>query len=109
MNPGKLNRRITVQSRTLTRDATGGKVEAWTTLKQLWAEQLNQKQIESTLGGSERNVEDVHFRIRYYPSLASGTNRVTYNSRTFDIVGITEEGIRTSLILSCRSVGGLEL
>jgi len=109
MDAGKLNRQITVQTRTFSRDATGGKVESWATLKKLWAEQLNQKQIESTIGSSERNVEDVHFRIRYYPNLVSGTNRVTYKGRTFDIVGIVEEGIRNALVLSCRSVGGLEL
>lgn len=109
MNPGKLNRRISVKTRTLTRDATGGKVEAWADLKELWAEELSQKQVESTIGASERNVEDIHFRVRYYPSLTSGTNRVVYQGRTFDIVGIMEEGIRTSLILSCKSVGGLAL
>jgi len=109
MIAGKLNRRITVQTRTFTRDATGGRVETWANLKELWAEQLNQRQVESILGNAERNVEDVHFRVRYYPELTSGTNRVIYKGRTFDVTGITDEGIRTSLILSCRSVISLSL
>jgi len=52
MIAGKLNRRITVQTRTFTRDATVGKVESGATLKELWAEQLNQRQVESALGNA---------------------------------------------------------
>lgn len=29
MNPGKLDRRITIQSRVMSKDATGARVETW--------------------------------------------------------------------------------
>jgi len=38
LNAGKLNRRITLQSKTVTRDAMGGESITWTTQATIWAQ-----------------------------------------------------------------------
>ena len=109
MNPGKMNRRITIQVRTLTQDATGGRVETWADAFHCWAELVTSKAAESIVADSDRAQDTRQFRIRWKSGIASGTHRVLYQLAFFDITGITEEGIKTALILDCRSVQSLSI
>lgn len=109
MNPGKLNRRLTVQSRTYTRDATGGVTETWVDAYSVWAEMISQAQEEKLVASADRNIDTKHFRIRYKTGLASGTHRVLYQLKFYDIEGITDEGIRNTQLLKCRAAQALEL
>ena len=104
-----MNRRLTIQTRTLAQDAVGGRVEAWVDSFQCWAEQVNQKQSESIASEADRNIDDRQFRIRYKSGLASGTHRVLYQLRFFDIVSIVEEGIRDRMLVTCRAVQSLSV
>lgn len=107
MNPGKLDRRITVQTRTLTKDAAGGRVETWVDAYDVWAEAVMTKQSEAITADADRNTEDRQFRIRYRTGIASGTHRIFYQLRYFDITGIDEEGRQDRLLLTCRAVQAL--
>ena len=109
MNPGKLNRRLTVQARTYTRDATGGVSEAWADDYDIWAEMISQAQEEKLVAEADRSVDTKHFRIRYKSGLSSGTHRILYQLKFYDIEGITDEGIRNTQILKCRTAQALEL
>lgn len=109
MNPGKLNRRLTIQERTLTADGAGGRVETWVDAFDCWGELVAQKQTESQKADSDRNEETTTFRIRYKSGLGSGTHRVLYQLRFFDIRGITEEGIKNTLLLDCRAIQALSI
>jgi SPP1 family predicted phage head-tail adaptor len=108
-NPGKLNRRLTVQSRTFTRDATGGVVETWADAYPVWAELVNHSQDEKLVSDADRNIDTKQFRIRYKTGLASGSHRVLYQLKFYDIESVTEEGIRDRLLLKCRAAQALEL
>ena len=108
-NPGKMNRRITIQTRTYTRDASGGVIETWADAYDAWAELVNNDQLEKMVSDADRNVETKQFRIRYKSGLASGTNRILYQLKFYDIEGINEEGIRDRLLLKCRAAQSLEL
>ena len=98
MNPGKLNRRIILQVRTLTKDATGSRVQTWADLTPLWAEQIKQTGKESSLADSDNSQDTRQFRIRYR-NISEQNHRIFYQSKFFNITGITEEGIKTTLII----------
>ena len=107
-NPGRMNRRLTFQSRTMTRDAAGGRVETWADAFDAWAEILSHKAAEKVLGDSERTDDERNFRIRYRSGIAAGSHRVLYQLKFYDITGVIEEGIQDRLVLTCRSVQSLE-
>lgn len=104
MNPGKLNRRLTVQARTMTQDDAGGREEAWVDSFDCWGELVTRKQGEAIKADSDRNEDTSTFRIRYKAGLTSGTHRILYQLRFYDILGIVEEGIKTSLLVECRAI-----
>lgn len=109
MNPGRLNRRIVVQARTLGADATGARTETWADSFTCWAEQVNQSQREAIVADSDRNQDNTTFRIRWRTGLTSEGYRVSYGGRKFDILGITEEGIKTFMLLDCQAIKSLNL
>lgn len=109
MNPGKLNRRIVLQSRSYSKDATGAGVETWATLATVWAELLTQSQRESLVADADRNTDDSTFRIRWRSGLTSEGLRVSYGGRYYNVTGITEEGIKNGLLLECQAIRNLEV
>jgi SPP1 family predicted phage head-tail adaptor len=106
-NPGKLNRRLTIQAKTFTKDSAGGRSESWADTFTVWAELLSMKQAESVLSDAERGTDVRVFRVRYHPSLTTENHRVLYKLQFFDITGISEEGIRDRMLLECRAVKNL--
>ena len=107
MNPGLMNRRLQIQVRTLTKDNTGARVETWVDAFKVWAELVTHRSDENILADADRSTDDRVFRIRHQSSLASGTHRVLYQLKFYDITGIIEEGIRDRMLLNCRAVQSL--
>jgi SPP1 family predicted phage head-tail adaptor len=102
-----MDRRLTVQARTLTKDAAGGRVETWADAFDCWGEVVTQKASEGVTADADRATDDRQFRIRYKSGITSGTNRILYQLKFYDITGIVEEGRRDRLLLTCRSVQSL--
>jgi SPP1 family predicted phage head-tail adaptor len=87
MRISDLRHRITLQRKTITRDAEGNVRETWTDVATVWAtfEPMNSRQREF-LEASAINAESyVRFRIRYRPDVTPDM-RVVYDGRQFDIV-----------------------
>ena len=87
MEAGKLNRRISIQSKVITADADGYPTETWTTVNSPMANII-------TTGGKEfyaaqkLNAEtSCLFCIRYQTGVTV-KNRVLYGTRTFDILSV---------------------
>lgn len=107
MDPGQLDRRITIQSRTVTRDETGSRVEKWADLTSVWAKLEKTTADESEIADSERPRQKMTWRIRHM-AIDSTTHRVTHKGKTYEITGITEAGGRQSfLILETYALGGV--
>ena len=93
MRSGRLDRRLTLQRRTLTENDYGEPVETWTTLATVWAEKI-------PVRGSERYVAmqtvaevDTRFKIRYRTDV-SPLDRVVCAGITYDVQGVIEIGRR---------------
>lgn len=107
MNPGKMDRRVTVQVRVVSKDAAGGRVETWADAFEGWAEAVRVKQNEAIAADADRNTEERQFRMRYRTGIASGTHRILYQLRFYDITAIEEEGRRESILITCQAVQSL--
>lgn len=92
-NPGKMDRRITLQTRTVAANAYNEPIETWATLATVWAA------LEYPITGSDEETADklniarqrVHFTIRYRDDTGY-VERVLYNSEVYDIERIAEIG-----------------
>jgi len=104
MNSSKTDRRIAFQARTVTQDQSGGRVETWADSFDAWAELVRQTGGESELSDSDRPTETAIFRIRYMAGIAANTHRIRWNSKTYDITHIAEEGRRDSLLITSQTI-----
>lgn len=110
-NPGKLDRRIVIEARTLTQDAAGGNVETWATLISCWAQKVDERGQESEIADSDRAENATMWRVRYKSALigvsAASGYRITYKGETFDITHAKEEGRQDTHLLSTISTEGV--
>ena len=98
MNPGKLDRRITIQKRVLSKDATGSKVETWADEGSAWAQYVTNRGNETATADAERETNTQQFRIRYR-TINATDYRILYKSVFYNITGISEEGRQDKLLL----------
>jgi SPP1 family predicted phage head-tail adaptor len=98
MNPGKLDRRLVIQKRVLTKDTTGSRVETWADESKVWAEVVAHRASEAQPANAERPQDTRQFRIRHR-TINSTDYRILYQSQFFNITGITEEGGRENSLL----------
>ncbi|MCB9949580.1 MAG: phage head closure protein [Planctomycetaceae bacterium] len=105
MRAGKLRHLVTIQRRTLSRDAVGQQTESWADLGTTWASVM-------PTGGTEREYakqlvsETTHKVVmRYFDGLTS-KDRIIHNSRTLNIINIInvdERNIEQQIM--CKEMG----
>ena len=106
-NIGKMNRRLTFQTRTLTKDAVGGRVETWVDAFKGWAEVIQHKANEAIAADAERSSDERTFRIYYRAAITEGSHRVLYQLKFYDITAVTEEGIKDRMLITCKAIQSL--
>lgn len=107
MNPGKLDRRITLQALTKTRGTEGGFVETWAEVTTLWGEVLQPSAgVEARQAETDRSNIRRQFRIRYYPGISETTHRVVYDSQIYNLIHASEEGRKAYHLLTCEFTEG---
>lgn len=102
-NPGKLDRRITIQQRTVSGNAYSEPIETWTTLATVWAG------VEYPITGSDEETSDklniarqrAIFTIRHLESV-DFVSRILYGTEIYDIERIAEVGRRQYLKLTAE-------
>lgn len=99
-NPGKFDRRVTVQVKTTTRGAEGGVAESWADLTTLWAQKVDESSREFRAALARHGETVIVFRLRYYAGLDAGLHRLVYESKNYDIAPPIEEGRREFMLVS---------
>ena len=106
MRAGQLNRLVAVQQRSTARDSFGQQVEAWTTIKSVYA------YIEALSGNERAAAQSIstdvshRFTVRYDAIFADprvvATYRIVYAGRIFDIAAAlnVDESNRTVELLA---------
>jgi SPP1 family predicted phage head-tail adaptor len=106
MNPGKLDRRVQLQSKTVTKDTAGAPVETWTTFATVWAAKAEQGSREFKAFGQVQAECTALFTARYL-SIITAEHRIVCDGRIFEITGTPlEQGRRELLVLPAKETKG---
>lgn len=93
MKSGRLDRRITIEQYTVTRDSYGGEPKSWSTWATVWAEKRDKKGREYLEQSGEHTERETVFKIRYQDGLSTDM-RILCDGRYYDIIGLAELGRR---------------
>lgn len=98
MRAGRLDRLVTLQTRTLTRNAYGEQEETWATLAQVWAEKIDLKGREFVAAQQTSADVSTRWRIRFRDDVTV-LNQLLVDGITYDINQVSEIGRREGLEL----------
>lgn len=99
IDPGKLDRRITLQSASVSTDGFGQAVRTYSTLAQVWAKvdyRGTPKEGEDT--EKLTSLNKVRFTIRYRSDV-DATVKISWGGKTYEIEGVSLEGRERYLII----------
>jgi SPP1 family predicted phage head-tail adaptor len=102
MNAGDLDRRVTLERATVTLDAFGGETQTWATLAEVWAQAMPVSDGEKWRAAEVAATISTRFRIRWRADLRVG-DRLIYDGRVFDIIGVKEIGRREGLEITASA------
>jgi SPP1 family predicted phage head-tail adaptor len=90
---GRMDRRVILKRRTVTRDAMGGILEAWTTIATVWGRRMDTTGREYIAAGHENAERSTRFTIRWRSDV-NPSWRLECEGLDYDIVSMTEIGRR---------------
>lgn len=103
MRAGLLDRRITIQGKSITQSDSGEEVVTWSDVATVWAEKveirgLERFSIKQIVGHSVKT-----FRIRWSAAVSQITveHRILFDGRIFDITDIRELDRRVGIEIDC--------
>lgn len=99
---GQLDRRVTIQLRTIGRDATGAAITTWSPVADVWARKLDMLGRDLRAAGAQDFAATTVFTIRWRADVKMAENRVSYLGNTYEIVSVAEIGRREGLELSTK-------
>ena len=101
-NPGKKNRKIILQSRTVT-NTLGDAVSTWTTLATVWAEERPLRMDERFSADATHSVRVSNFRIWYRDDVGPEM-QISYAGLLWRITGLAELGNREELDITVEAI-----
>lgn len=102
MRAGKLDRRITIQQPTFTRNETGEQIASWADLATVWAKADPVDGDEGFQSDRRVNSARMQFTIRFRPGITTKM-RISYDGELFKIEDVREVDRREGLVLDCTA------
>lgn len=105
MEAGKLDRRITIERATESRDEFNNVVLVWSALAVVWAEKAEIRDSERVAAQEVGAEVTTRFRIRYSSVVAdvNPKDRIAFGGRIYDIVGVKEIGRKEGLEITAAA------
>ena len=105
MQAGKLDRRITLQRASTTKNGFNEDVEAWGDIATVWASATPVSDAERVRAQQVGAVISMRFQIRFSTAVAdlSPTDRLSYNGKTYNITAVKELGRREGLEITAAT------
>lgn len=105
MKSGKLDRRLTIERFTTTRDEFNDPVETWATLAEVWASKEDVRDTERVAAQEVGAAITTRFQIRWSNDVAdvNPKDRLVCEDKTYAIVAVKEIGRRRGLELSATA------
>jgi len=102
MRAGKLDRRLTVQRKTLVANDGWNDTPAWADLVTVWAEKEHASEDVQNTDGGEYHFGIITFRSRWFADIRE-TDRILFEGEVFEIRGIREIGRREGLEFKAKA------
>lgn len=102
MRAGPLDRRITIEVRTVTQNDAGAPVESWAEFATVWAQKTDLRGDEFFAAQKENGEITTRFRIRHFAGLKAEM-RIAYDGLYYDIVQLMELGRRDGWEILARA------
>lgn len=99
MQAGKLDRRVIIQQTTQSADASGERVDSWSTLATVWAGITYNPGDEKIEGQQITASQKIVWEIRYRSDVTENM-RISWNSKYYYITSIEEIGRQDGLRLT---------
>ena len=93
IDPGRLNQRVTLQTRSAGTDAMGQAAEAWVNVATVWAQAMPLRGREFFAAAQVQQEHSVKFTLRWRDGVTL-TSRLVWRGQAYDITGITDLGGR---------------
>jgi SPP1 family predicted phage head-tail adaptor len=102
---GEMDRLIDLQRATESTNAANEVVKTFATLVSVWASAIPTSDSERARAGEVMSQIDMRFRIWYSSTVANldTRDRIVFDSRTYDIVGVKEIGRKMLLEISASA------
>lgn len=101
---GSLNRKVTIQSPSTSRDALGQPIDAWTTLATVWANIRHPNGAETIRGDAEVSIVKASIRIRYRTDVTTAM-RVMHGSTVYEIKAVLPDAVDKDFVdLVCEVI-----
>jgi SPP1 family predicted phage head-tail adaptor len=100
MQAGRLDQRITIQTKSTTRAVNGEEVVVWVVLDTAWAEVKQLRGKEFFAAAQMQAAVDHQVRMHYRSDITRDM-RLMWREQPLDIVGIAELGHRAGLEIMC--------
>ena len=96
INAGQLDRRVTIEQRSVARDAAGGETVTWSTRAEVWGSRRDITGRDRIRADQKVVEASASFLIRWRSDIAS-TDRLVCDGVTYDIQHMAEMGMREGL------------
>lgn len=105
MDPGRLDRRISILRATTAADAYNEPIATWATLATVWAKAAPVMDAERQRAGETLAAKAYRFTVRFSYDVydVDPRDRVTFDGRTYDIAGVKELGRREYLEITATA------
>ena len=104
MRAGALDRRVTIESKTVTRDDFGAEVIAWATFAEVWAEVRDISSVEKVINEARTMARLTMIRTRYVSGVTSDMRiRLNTDGRVLQITSMAEIGRRLGWSFLCEA------
>lgn len=103
MRAGLLDRRITIQQKTITQSDSGEEQESWSTLAEVWAQKIENRGQERFAAQQYVGHSVRTFRFRYSSTVAAITteHRLVYEAVNYNISDVREIGRHEGIEIDC--------
>lgn len=106
MNPGAFDQRVTIQQKTVTRDAVGGMVESWSTHATAWAKVADLSGRALYAAQAAGSVVNKEVTIRHLATLDAAHRLLFADGRTANIAHIESIGRKEYQRIYCEVING---
>lgn len=102
---GRLDRRIVIESRSVSRSESGEETETWATYATVWSRKQPMTGREFYSAGGSQNVpaETARFVVRYLAGITA-QHRIVEGGKTWNIRNVAELGRQEALELTAEAI-----